>query len=119
VYEIHPESKCADAAGKPCAKQTVGLLQRRHVRIDNIKYVGKESNSLEEVEAGLHHLPENVCTEYLDRRRDEFQAKILPALRKIPTAVLVKMSGLSPTTIKDTLAGRSRPYRKNRERLAA
>jgi len=118
-YEIHPESKCADAAGKPCTKQTVGLLQRRHVRIDQIKYIGKESNSLEEVEAGLHHSAENVYTEYVDRRRDEWQRKTLPALRNIPPALLVKMTGLSPTTIKDTLAGRSRPYRQNQERLAA
>src|SRR6202022_2512019 len=59
-YEVHPESKCADADGKPCGKQTVGLLQRRHVRIDQIKYVGKESNNLEEVDAGLMHSAENV-----------------------------------------------------------
>jgi hypothetical protein len=117
-YEIHPESKCADANGKPCGKQTVGLLQRRHVRIDQIKYIGKESNSLEEVEAGLEHSAENVYTEYPDRRRDEWQTKILPALRKIPPPILVTMSGLSPTTIKDTLAERSRPYRKNQERLS-
>jgi len=45
--------------------------------------------------------------------------KILPALKKIPVPILVKLSGLSPTTIKDTLAGRSRPYRENREVLAA
>jgi hypothetical protein len=44
---------------------------------------------------------------------------ILPALRKIPPAILVKISGLSATTIKDTLAERSRPYPKNRELLAA
>jgi hypothetical protein len=118
-YAIHPESKCADTNGKPCGKQTQGLLQRRHVRIDEIKYVGKESNSLEEVDAGLIHSPENVYTIYTDLRRDEFQTKILPALRKLPPAVLVKMSGLSPTTIKDTLAERSRPYLKNQERLRA
>jgi len=118
-YEIHPESKCADSAGKPCAKQTVGLLQRRHVRIDQIMYVGKESNSLEEVDAGLVHSSENVYTIYTDPRRDEWQTKILPALRKVPLQILVKMSDLSPTTIKDTLAGRSRPYPKNQKRLAA
>jgi hypothetical protein len=81
-YEIHPESKCADASGKPCSKQTVGVLQRRHIRIDQIKYIGKESNNLEEVEAGLHHSAENVYTEYPDPRRDEWQRKILPALKE-------------------------------------
>ena len=69
-------------AGQPCGKQTVGLLQRRHIRIDQIKYIGKESNSLEEVETGLIHSAENVYTEYLYRRRDEWQTKILPALKE-------------------------------------
>jgi hypothetical protein len=118
-YEVHPESKCADANGKPCGKQTVGLLQRRRVRVEQIKYIGKESNSLEEVETGLVHSAENVYTEYADPRRAEWQTRILPVLRKLPPEVLVKMSGLSPTTIKDTLAGRSRPYPKHRELLAA
>jgi hypothetical protein len=118
-YEIHPEAKCADAARKPCGKQTVGLLQRRHVRIDQIKYIGKESNSLEEVEAGLEHSTENVYTEYVDRRRDEWQTKVLPALRKIPVAILMRTSGRSRSTIFEWLAGRSRPHRKHREKLAA
>ena len=103
--------------GKPCGKLTIGLLQRRHVRIEQIKYVGKESNSLEEVEAGLIHSPENVYTVYPDPRRDEWQTKILPALRKMPLSFLVKMSGLSRSTLIEVRAGRSRPHRKNQERL--
>jgi hypothetical protein len=120
-YEFHPESKCADAAGALCGKQTIGLLQRRHIQIDEIKYIGKESNSLEEVEAGLIHSAENVYTEYPDPRRDEWHTKILPALRKLklPQSLIVRITGLSPTTVKDTLAGRSRPRRKNRETLAS
>lgn len=55
-YEFHPESKCADDEGDPCGKQTVGLLQRRHVTIDHIRYIGKESNRLEDVDAGMHCL---------------------------------------------------------------
>jgi hypothetical protein len=34
--------------------------------------VKTESNSLEEVEAGTVHSPENVYTEYPDARRDEW-----------------------------------------------
>ena len=49
-YEFHPEAKCAVSNGAPCSKQTVGLLGRRHVAIDEITYIGKESNRLEEVE---------------------------------------------------------------------
>ena len=118
-YEVHPESKCADAAGRPCAKQTVGLLQRRHVRIDQIKYVGKESNSLEEVDAGLLHSLDSVYTIYADARRDEWQTKILPTLKKIPLPILVEMSGLSRRTLIEIRAGRSRPHRKNQELLAS
>lgn len=70
------------------------------------------------VEAGLHHSAENVYTEYHDKRRDEWQTKILPALRKLSVSILVEMSGLSGTTIKDTLAERSRPYPKNQQHLA-
>jgi hypothetical protein len=45
-YEFHPESKCADADGNVCDKQTIGLLQRRHIRIEKITYIGKESNKI-------------------------------------------------------------------------
>jgi len=45
-------------------------LQRRHVRIEQIKYIGKESNIIEEVEVGLIHSPQGVYAEYPDPRRD-------------------------------------------------
>lgn len=118
-YEYHPESKCADAHGEVCGKQTMGLMHRRHVRIAQIKYIGKESNSLEEVEAGLEHSQQNVYTEYPDPRRNEWQTKIQPALENIPLPILVQMSGLSRSTLIEIRAGRSRPRRKNQARLAA
>jgi hypothetical protein len=112
-YEFHPESKCADARGNPCGKQTVGLLQRRHVRIELIKYIGKESNSLEEVESGLVHSAGSVYTEYSDPRRDEWQTKILPALKKVPLKLLVEKSGMSRRALINARAGCSRPHQKN------
>src|SRR6185437_2805990 len=72
-YEFHPESKCADAHGSPCGKQTVGLLQRRHIRIEQIQYIGKESNRIEDVESGLIHSARSVYREYTYPRRDEWQ----------------------------------------------
>ncbi len=118
-YEFHPESKCADADGNPCGKQTIGLLQRRHIRVEQIKYIGKESNSLEDVESGMIHSEQNVYTEYLDPRRDEWQTKVLPALKKVPLPLLVKMSGKSRRMLIDARAGRSRPHRRNQELLAS
>jgi DNA polymerase type B, organellar and viral len=116
-YEYHAESKCADANGKACGKQTKGLLERRHIRIDQLKYIGKESNSLEEVEAGLIPSAENAYTEYVDLRRDEWETKLLPALRNLPTTLLERETKIPARTLRDILAGRSRPHRRNQERL--
>ncbi len=118
-YECHAEAKCADSNGNDSGKQTVGLLQRRHIRIDQIKYIGKESNSLEEVEEGLIHLPENVYTEYDDPRRDEWSTEILPAIRKVPLPLLVTLSDMARSTLIEIRAGRSRPHPRNQKLLAA
>jgi hypothetical protein len=121
-YEFHAESKCADANGNPSGKQTVGLLQRRHIRIELIKCIGKESNSLENVESSTVHSEKNVYTEYVDPRRDEWKTKILPAVKKAPLRVLVRMchGKLSRRAIIDVRAGRSsKPHPRNRELLAA
>jgi len=117
-YEFHPEAKCSDSNGHACGKQTIGLLERRHIQAGQIKYIGKESNSLEDVEAGLIHSAENVYTEYIDMRRDEWQTVPLPILKKMPLVYLVKVSRLARSTLIEIRAGRSRPHRKNRERLA-
>jgi hypothetical protein len=120
-YEYHPESKCADANGNTCSKQTIGVLQRRHVQIEQVKAIGKESNSLEEVESGLIHSEQNVYTEYPDPRRDEWQTKILPALKKAPLSSLVEgcRGILSRRALINLRAGRSRPHRNNRKLLVA
>jgi hypothetical protein len=117
-YEYHPESKCADADGNICGKKTVGLLQRRQVEIDGITYIGKESNRLEEVEAGMIQDEDSVYTEYPDPRRDEWQTKILPALKKMPLARIVELSGMSRRAVIDLRAGRSRPHPRNEKLLA-
>ncbi len=116
-YEYHPGAKSADAKGKPSGKQTFGLLRRRHVRVERIIYIGKESNRLEEIEAGIIHSPESVYTEYPDPRREEWQSKILPVLKKIPIAALMKFSGRSRSMLERAMAGRSRPRKRNQQLL--
>jgi hypothetical protein len=118
-YEFHPESKCADAFGRPCDRQTIGLLGRRHVKIDRIKCIGKESNSLEDVDAGLVHSEKTAYTEYIDPKRDEWATKIQPALKKAPLHILAKECGrrLSRRELIELRAGRSRPHRKTQELL--
>ena len=120
-YEFHPESKCADADGNVCDKQAVGLLQRRHIRIEKITYIGKESNKIEDVESALVHSAQEVYTEYPNPRRDEWQTKILPALKKLPLEQVVKMCDgkLKRRAIIDLRAGRSRPHRENLEMIVS
>jgi len=118
-YEFHPEAKCADADGSVCGKQTIGLLQRRHVRIDQIKYIGKESNALEDVESGLVHSETIAYVEYKDKERDEWNTKILPALKRIPLKLLVKKCRrrISRRALIEIRAGRRRPHRKTQALL--
>ena len=116
-YELHLGAKRADAKGKPSGKQSIGLLLRRHVRVEQIVYIGRESNRLEEIESGIIHAAESVYTEYPDPRRDEWETKILPVLKKIPIAIIRKFSGRSRSMLRRTIAGKRRPRRKNREQL--
>ena len=115
-YEFHPEAKCADVGGALCSKQTVGLLRRRHVAIDSITYIGKESNKLEEVEQSLLD-PGDVYAEYSDPRRDEWATKVLPKLKAMPLRELMERTGLARSTLQAIRAGRS-PQPGNRARLA-
>jgi hypothetical protein len=116
-YEFHPGAKSADAKGKPSGKQTFGLLRRRQIRVERIIYIGKESNRLEETEAGVIHSPDSVYTEYPDPHRDEWQTKILPVLKNIPVADLMRLSGRSRSMLLKALAGRSRPRKRNQQLL--
>ena len=97
------------------------MLQRRHVKIDLIKCIGKESNSLENVEEGLVHSERNVYTVYDDPKRNEWITKIQPALKKVSLSILAKECGkrLSRRELIELRAGRSKPHRKTRDLLVS
>jgi hypothetical protein len=108
-YESHPESKCADADGTPTNRQTVGLLRRRHICIVGLKYIGKESSFLENVEWGVLHSSQSVYTEYPDPRRNEWSA-VREVLWKIPLATFEEMTGKSRRRLIDARSGRREPH---------
>jgi hypothetical protein len=116
-YEYHPESKCADANGEPCGKQTIGQLHRRHIEVDHITYIGKESNQYEDVESGMIQDEDDVYTEYVDPRRDEWEIKIRPALKTIPLAWLLQNTPFPRRSMIDWRAGQSRPNQEKQESL--
>ena len=114
-YEWHPESKCADASGEPAHKQTIGLLQRRHVSVGQIIYIGRESNQLEEVEAGTVHDAAGVYTEYVDPQREAwFRAAQVVSLKEWE-----RESGKPRRLLIDARLGRRRPHRQHRDLIVA
>jgi hypothetical protein len=112
-YAYHPESKYADEDGNPSDRQTIGLLQRRHVRIAEIVKIGKESNHLEEVVAGLVHSADEVYTVYPDHSDDHWERVVRPALQKLSLAVLIRETGLSRRMLINARRGHARPHALN------
>jgi len=107
-YETHPESKAADAQGEPCSRRTVGLLQRRRVRIESVYYIGKEANKLEVVDAGMVHRASDVYTEYVDagRERKAWLREVVPQLNAMTLRELQRRTGLSRAALQAVRAGR-------------
>lgn len=116
-YAYHAESKCADANGNPADQSTIGLLHRRHVRIGEIVLIGKESNSLEQVQAGMLHSADQVYTAYPDRSRDFWTREVVPKLKTFPLSALMK-TGLSRRMLIKARNGQVRPHVRNQRLLA-
>jgi hypothetical protein len=117
-YAHHPESKCADEHGNACDRQTKGLLYRRHVRIGEIVPIGKESNKLEEVDAGLIHSAESVYVTYPNPTRDFWTRDVVPKLQAIPLSVLMRETGLSRRMLIKARKGQVRPHVRNQLLIA-
>jgi len=69
-YRVHPESKSLRPDGHPCSQRSLGLLLRRPVIAKAVRYIGKESNKLDDREAGLIDDTGEVVTEYRYPRHD-------------------------------------------------
>ena len=116
-WEGTAQPKCADANGEPASKRTVGLLHRRHITIDHVIYIGRESNQLEDVEAGTVHASDGAYTEYPDSRRDYWRDTVVPALKQIPLKAWERDTGKSQVVLIDARRGRRRPHAKHRALL--
>jgi hypothetical protein len=116
-YRRHPESKSLAPDGTPCTGLTVGLLRRRPVTALYLTHVGKESNQLEEVEAGLVHDPEEVYTEYQDPAHDPWATLAVPVLKQMPRPQLETATGLDRSTLTRLRNGSTQPRTMHRETL--
>jgi len=102
LYRAHPEPKSLGPDGARCGRASVGLLFRRPVRVRSLHYIGKESNELDEVEAGLVHDVDEVLNEYRPPGVDEeWTTLVQPVVREMPLARLVERCGKSASTIKN------------------
>jgi hypothetical protein len=116
-YRRHPETKSLAPDGTVCRGSTIGLLRRRPVTALFLTHMGKESNRLEEVEAGLVHDPEELYTEYEDSQHGPWQAQVLPVLKRMPRAMLAERTGLSGRAITALRNGQALPHPTHRELL--
>lgn len=80
-------------------------------------YVGKEANSLEEVEHLLVEDEDEIMNRYDDAAHDPFVRYVVPVLRGMPREQVLRVARLHPDSVKRILAGRV-PHGKTAERLA-
>jgi hypothetical protein len=116
-YRTHVGAKSLAPDGGLCRRTTVGLLRRRPVTKLSLMHVGKESNRLEEVEAGLVHDPGEVYTEYVDARHDTDWEKVVKVLKQMPRSRLMQETGLSRRALTALRNGHALPHAKSREAL--
>jgi hypothetical protein len=104
-YRVHPEAKSLGPDDKPCDKQTVGLLSRRHVTpIPPLRHRGKEGNRIDEREAGIAD-PDATHTEYSDPAQDPLWQLTRDVIRTLPVEQTADGAGISQRTVKRALAG--------------
>ncbi len=116
AYKVHTESKSAGPEGALCGRATRGLLRRVEVTSSNATFIGKESNRLEERESGLLHASEEHLVDY-GRAIDDWEARVLPALRQMSVPLLVELSGLSRRALQRIRNAGVRPRSYNRTKL--
>lgn len=102
-YLRHPESKYADERGRPCGPDTRGRLQRRAIRPRSIVVIGKETNELDQVQAGLHANAADATAAYL--ARDAELADALAATAHLSGRQLATLLAVDRRTIDRMRAG--------------
>lgn len=86
--------------------------------VGEVRFIGKESNKLEEAEEQTLSDASDVYTEYPNPLRDDWTARILPRLRKMPLRDLIRRTGMSRRAIYMIRAGR-KPSKINELKLRA
>jgi hypothetical protein len=96
-----------------------GLLARRHIRIvpEQISYIVKESNRLEEVETELEHCVDDVLQIFEEPRKNGLSPEVLEVLKRNPSRKLARIAGVSERSIRAIRNGHSQPKQSTLKRL--
>jgi hypothetical protein len=116
-YMMRPEAKACGPNGAPCTRGTVGQLRPRGVAVVLVRYIGKESNNLDDAAAAVAHDLADIVTTY--RTPDEtWHEYVVPILRDIGLDHLAALlPDVPPSSLADYLQGRSEPHSPRRQRL--
>jgi hypothetical protein len=90
-YRYQPETKFLGPDGEVCGTKTRGVLNRRQIEIIDVVHIGKETNELEMVQAGLVEGEEAVLLKY---ERDLWEY-VQPILSEIPARMVQEETGYS------------------------
>jgi hypothetical protein len=94
-YPLRKYSKLLNLDSKLSLHNSIVMLSHPSISISDIKYIGKEINLMDERIVGL--IPSEM--EYLVFEPDDWIAKWISVLRKIPTHEIVEGTGLSRTEV--------------------
>jgi hypothetical protein len=108
-FATHPEAKSIGADGAPCGRATVGLLARRAVSALSITHIGKETNRLDDIQAGLVTDPDEAVARFDDTLYERFRLHALPKLREVGVRETARRTGHSLGAVSAALSGKSRP----------
>jgi hypothetical protein len=92
-YETHPEPKSLGPDGTACGRTTVGLLARRPITPTNVQHIGKESNRLEEAQAGLLEDSDEPLNRYGDTNLQVFRELVVPVLQRLGVRETARRTG--------------------------
>jgi hypothetical protein len=99
-YALHPEPKSLDPDGNPCTRRSPpGLLSRRPVTMLTLSLIGKESNRLDEIAAGLIGSLDDALASYCDPGLIAWESLVVPALGDFSSREVDERAGLDTRTI--------------------
>lgn len=116
-YRMHPEPKSVGSGGSPSDETTIGLLSWGDDHVLSVRYIGKETNLIEQREEGVLLVDPQAV--YVDPGDPAGWEAIREWLRRIPATHIAALSGRSASLIRYLGQGQRRPSHATREAVTA